>query len=73
MKYYKYESKNKSLLMIEQLCLCRVPSWNASGLDIGKWDGEVFVHQDDTAYDEFDTCVEEFAPIDEDGNPEDIE
>lgn len=52
-----------------QLCLCKCPDWCSLGFQVAEFDGRIFNYPD-AANDSFNEHVEEWMPLNEDGEPE---
>jgi hypothetical protein len=63
-----YKSRNK-IPETGQLCLCKCPNWCSLGLQVAEWTGKKFDYPE-VPNDEFDSLVEQWMPLNYDGEPE---
>lgn len=52
-----------------QLCLCKCPEWCSLGFQVAEWTGKKFDFPE-IPNDMLDSLVEEWMPLDDEGEPE---
>lgn len=64
-----YKTREEQLPSKGQMALCKCPEWCPIGFQVAIYDGTKFDYEDSPNYD-FDLYVQEWMPLNEDGEPE---